>query len=378
MVIPLAFELTFQARIASSSKAINRMKINLRKVSQTFGDGLNRVLGRSTSSHPFEVSWPTEVVKTLECGETIDRRLEIVNPHERLQAHPSTGDGISWPQDVIKNLGLPQQEHLPVLNATTRGAGATVRLVAQPEPGVPVEPGAQDVQAHPTAHTASMHEFTTDQRDAWRNGPRKPAKVSHIRRATPIPCLCKPHQSSHVHLEPEVSPIQAPVPAPINPQEQNIRSAPVETSTERHPLPRDDRNDPTTSAAIDPVASIPPESSRRPEVVVPNPIAVKKEEWRLSAEAAAITDSVRVDKGYPLHGTPFHGLSPLKQVIDPEILQKMTEIRLRDKEERDAEVQRKVDEKKRILRDGGTLVQDEHTLKKMDEIRKVSLIIALT
>jgi hypothetical protein len=135
-------------------------------------------------------------------------------------------------------------------------------------------------------------------------------------------------------------------------QQQQTLSGPGETSTERQTLPHDVPTDPTTLAALGPVAPTPPENSQRPEIAVLNPIAVKKEDWRLSVEAAGIADKVRVGKGYPLHGTPFHGLSSLKQVIDPEVLQKMTEIRLRDKEERDAEVRRKVDEKKKILRDG--------------------------
>jgi hypothetical protein len=156
MVMPLSSELTFQARITSSSKAINRMKINLRKVSQTFGDDFNRVLGCTTPAHSFEVSWPTEVVKIIERGETIDRPLEIINPHERSQAHQSNGDGISWPQGVIRNRGLPQEEQLSVLNTPTRDAGTMVKLVSPSEADVSAAPLDQSMQDNRPAHPAPV------------------------------------------------------------------------------------------------------------------------------------------------------------------------------------------------------------------------------
>src|SRR6202022_520594 len=65
-------------------------------------------------------------------------------------------------------------------------------------------------------------------------------------------------------------------------------------------------------------------TSFRGEPAIPNPIALKKDDWRYSVEAARITDKVRAENRYSFHGTPFSDVRPLKEITDPEVLRKMT------------------------------------------------------
>jgi hypothetical protein len=369
------------------------MKINLRQFSRSVSDGFAK-LGRGATRETVEVevSWPTNVVKTVECGQDIERPMAIHNPHERLQPHEllqqqyAAKTGISWPNSVSKNPGNAHRENMEVLDGADRGHGATVKLV--PAEDTAAEETVVKGEINNTATddddfigTASVADWISEPRGSWQQtSPRKLAQVSKIQRAQPTIHQPQPHQnrpaqniSRHVHLAPHVIPEPARFDAPRPfPSPLGVASPLIAFSSKRNDyIPR------TTNPASVPIGPISPDDSGPPESDVPNPIAVKRESWHVSTEAASTADHVRAENRYSFHGAPFKDLRPLKTVTDPEILRKMADIRLKNKEEQDDEVARKVEEKKRILRDGGVLVYDERTLRRMEEIRHVNISMIL-
>ena len=217
----------------------------------------------------IEVSWPQSVVKTVECGQSIERSVEIRNPHERLLSfQPRIG-----PRDRTRIT-------TPVVNDGTvaKNASSNATLSATME------------------HT------------------RKSCAQGRV---------------------------------------------------------RDDKYDllETDNLLIPNFISQELQSPQRNQILFPNPISVKRNAWRYSVDAAEACDRERKKHRYSLYGDGFLHLTERPQITDPTIVAKVEELR----KFRNPAVDKAVEARRRVLTQEGTLISDNDTLRKVEELRRASV-----
>lgn len=254
-----------------------------------------------------QVSWPQNVVKTVENGQAIERVIDIRNPHERLV--PKLPRGVESDRSGARVLE-------PAPDATTASAGApNPRRKCQNQrspqkanhfsPGdirqsLPALPHVHDVNTagHSTINTDSVREFMSEPRASWRlSAPRTGHTVSKVR--------------------------------PLKPE---VRIANGNTLSEITTAPLADRPQPQ----LDPAAgNAQPQEGRKESYpfVFPNPIAVKRRAWRYSVDAEEACNREREKHRCSMHGTGFRDLMPYAPVTDPAILERIAEIRRQQQNE---------------------------------------------
>ena len=330
------------------SKAIGRVKESFRNLFETLSNEL-RFPVRKSKGKTIEVSWPQSVVKTVEAGASIERPVEIQNAHQRLivqhSRHSSTREG-----------GAEIQEHG---NATQNGvidkrrrSGAVKFVDREDDVTARVDGGGRGIiddtstelenENCSSIYTASVRESMSEPRTSWRqSAPRMQATVSKVRPTKPQIQQVHPDITSINRLNPLAPKDSTPTPPHFrisNPS--RIQQLPPERESSVVPHP----HSPQPSAE-------PEVSTRNSEFLFPSAVAVRRDAWRYSVDAANACNKKRAENRYSLHGQGFVDLQPMKEVTDPEVLEKIAEIRRQEVVEND----RKVKSKKVVSREFGTM-----------------------
>ena len=277
------------------SKTIGRVKESFRNLFESLSNEL-RFPGRASKRKTIDVSWPQSVVKTVEAGASIERPVEIQNAHERLvlqQRNVPTEPGGREQPEVIQYRGdIARNETVDVHRRSA------VKFVDDPHGHTlyGVEGSGQgsvvnvtedvDTNTHSSIHTLSAQESMSDQRSSWHQSAlRVQATVSQIRL-----------------MKPQVREIQRSIPPNYN----NDASPPTS---------------PQISADMD--TSTPSNS----DFLFPRAVAVKRDAWRYSVNAVNACNKEREENSYSLPGDGFAELQKSREIKDPEVLKKVTELR---------------------------------------------------
>ena len=244
-------------------------------------------------------------MKTVEAGERIERPIEIRNAHERLIQQPNVAGN---PGDVERHedQGIPPAVRDAVTNYN--GQIGTLEHV-EGERNVPGEEITPDELGHDgtSIHTTSVQEWMSEPRKSWRQSvPRMQAIVSKIR-----------------PVKPEIRQLRQKLPPANRPQ---ITQAGTGAQSNLSPVPKHAKIEPPGNPPISPHSSPPPTAKTR-EFFYPRAIAVKRDAWRYSVDAAAACDRERTRNRYSVHGQGFVDLQPMKRFTDPEILEKAAKLR---------------------------------------------------
>jgi hypothetical protein len=298
-----------------------------------------RFSGKSAPPKEIEVSWPQNVVKTVEFGEKIDRPVEIHNPHERLAARPSTE---SNGQNKSSNFAASGQrnvtvEDVPEDNATLKLVNhvdniptVSTRRFRTPLPELPSPLGNEK---YSSVQTADLAEWISEPRNSWRQSEQRTrAIVSKVRpmKATMRPVVPRAQSETYqdnVDARTLFTPMNASIPTTtVNPLPVN---APGLSSPPRfRAAPQTHQSQPNHASHPPPVSpKIVEDPPKRREFIYPSAIGVNKKAWRYSVQASNACDTERINNRYSLHGEGFSNLHKLIPITDPEILAKMEKIR---------------------------------------------------
>ena len=249
----------------------------------------------------------SSVVKTVEAGATIERPVEIHNAHERLiqQANVAGNLGGAEPRG-------DQQIPLAVRDTITNNYGqiGTVQLVEGEGNVLSEEITPAELDHDRTSiHTTSVQEWMSEPRASWRqSAPRIQAIVSKIR-----------------PMKPKIRQLHHKIPPTNRPQ---IMQNGTGASSNQSPVPKHTRIELPGNHPASPYSNPPPTTGiSTSEFLYPRAIAVKRDAWRYSADAVAVCDRERVQNRYSVHGQDFVDLQPLKEITDPEILEKAAKLR---------------------------------------------------
>jgi len=238
----------------------------------------------------------------------IYRPLEIRNPEERLLSK------ITGTENLGKRTGKGDDEKkkkIVIVDCLEEQENVTVRLV-DPPTAAELE-GVDGTQRPPRAVAATSPR------------PRKPTPIAHpklLPTTTQPVHTCTHHTSSDVNTSPSTQP--------------------------------------------------PPAAARRRDFVFPSAIAVKRSAWRYSAAALEDCDRERVKNGTCLLGSEFRNMRPPIAITDPDILDKMQEIRRRG-----AQADEAVERRKEMLRWRGVEALGEGVRRRFEEVRRESRHLVL-
>jgi hypothetical protein len=98
-----------------------------------------------------------------------------------------------------------------------------------------------------------------------------------------------------------------------NPRHSRVSIAPAEHVVTSKP--------PSDKLPIQPVSQVTQQD--RSIFVFPRPIAVKRDAWRYSVDAATDCDYQREKHRYSFHGDDFKNLNPIPVITDPDVLAKI-------------------------------------------------------
>lgn len=276
-----------------------------------------RLSNRSSKKKGIKVSWPQNVVKTVEAGAPIKRPIEIQNQAERILSQ-ETGNNAA-PESVervgatvrIANIDIAT-EHAAVPGEESITAVHTSNAPAVEEATLGTPPQANRV----SINTISVQEWMSEPRTPWRrSSPRIEATVSKLR-------LIKPELRSVGLISPQ-----------SNPTEDQGYTA-DRTLPNKHSLEKNrSTHAPHQKKLVHTLASAPPTgmldetSSTRPPFVAPQAIAVQKDSWRYSVDAAMSCNRERVQHLYSMHGDGFSDLLQPNEILDLEALEKIKKLR---------------------------------------------------
>ena len=295
------------------SKRISGVKENIRVLFNSWSHEFH-LPKRPSKRKPIEVSWPQSVVKTAEGGSTIERPIQIQNQHERILNHPGRNN---------TSAAVEHAENLPFHNSIDAETESSVPAHAPVTAGFR-EAGESKVRNSGHGNRASIHgtsiqEWIPEQRTSRRySAPQITPSVSKLR---PLISELRPSPRNPV----------------LNPPSEALPRTHKRTERPRRPKnPVPDSNSleellPTRST-LQPdsnnLLSIPAKSAKpRRQFVLPRAIAVKRDSWRYSIDAAVACNNERTQNRYSMPGDGFSNLLQLNEIRDPEALEKIAKLR---------------------------------------------------
>lgn len=295
-------------QVQGSSKGNGRMKRSFKNIwnALSFDIGLPKKKSKREGMH---VSWPQNVVKTVEHGQSIDRAIDIQNPHERLvqtppraaEAGQSAGEAVGQtPPETVPSSRTPSPRRKHQIQRTPPRKVNYQLFSPHIDQAPPPAAQAQNVNTgHTTIKTDDVREFMSEPRTSW---PQSASRMEHL-------------VSRFRSVKPQLRVIT-----------QTSPSEAVDTSSSHVRTPTADPKQPGSSDA-----QPQEERKQRPPFVYPNPIAVKRHAWRYSVDAEEACHRERVKHRYSMHGDGFRDLIPTS-ITDPAILDKIAEIRRQQQE----------------------------------------------
>jgi len=251
-----------------------------------------------------QISWPQDVVKLVENGDSLHRVLAIRNSHERLVQKPAGGAEtyhVSL-EDVRQGSPAAVREGVdassPRCNSQNQRSppNGTNLSLADVELAIPAQGQEVNTLGHSTINTDSVREFMSEPRASWRlSAPRTQRLVSKVRPVKPevrVISQTPPSESLSISKHPDLS-------------ETFPQQADLACVNGQH----DERG------------------KDRPLFVFPNPISVQRRAWMYSADAEAACNREREKYRYSNNGDGFRDLVPIVPITDPEILNKIAAIR---------------------------------------------------
>ena len=304
--------------MGNNSKAITSVKENFKSLLDTLSIK-RHISRRSSKKREIEVSWPQNVIKTVEAGEPIRRTIAIRNQAERILPQESSNNA-PVPLERIEPAFRPETIDIANEEATSPEEeivpAPAVDFSSKTTP-VDVNQGGLQEENRVSINTASVEEWMSEPRTSWRqSAPPVKATVSKLR-------LIKPQFRTIGLISPRSNPaeIQHQDATDKVPQNGDRLAINRPSQNDLNPTfagPDSHNNDPSFRAALPPT---------RNSFVVPHPIAVKRDSWRYSVDAALSCDKERTQNRYSLPGVGFSDLLQPKEIRDPETSEKIIKLR---------------------------------------------------
>jgi len=308
--------------VGIKSKTITSVKENFRSLLDTLSNEFH-FPNRSSKKKVIDVSWPQSVVKTVEFGSPIERPIKIQNQHERILGQ-QTRVPAAVASEPVENLpslnndaAAIEQETIAVEVEEATNVTANPANIVSLDEVRDVNVGNAEQGNRASINTTSVQEWMSEPRTSWRqSAPRTKATVSKVRhmkpelRSVPVNNL-RPDVAQRTPNETALNHIQSQADLSSNPPTQR-RSSPTST-------PQTGNND---SPSVHSKRSPP-----RREFVIPRAIAIKKDSWRYSVDAAVSCNRERTQNRYSMPGDGFSDLLPSNEIRDSDTLEKITKLR---------------------------------------------------